>query len=86
MTWTVNTIKVGQVDHVKVMQYKSPMDLGKMAVVNANTPALLRVVASSVAIARRSGTIIRGILKGGDLGIVDKVTTMLLATFQSRAT
>ena len=45
-----------------------------MAVVNTKMPMLLKVVASSVAIARRSGMIIRGILKGGELGIVDKVT------------
>ena len=44
-----------------------------MAAVNPNSPMLLKVVASSVAIARRSGAVIRGILKGGDLGIIDKV-------------
>jgi len=43
-----------------------------MAPVNPNSPMLLKVVASSVAIARRSGAVIRGILKGGDLGIIDK--------------
>ena len=44
-----------------------------MAVVNSNPSMISKVVASSVAIARRSGVIIRGIMKGGDLGIVDKV-------------
>lgn len=43
-----------------------------MAAVTSNTSALLRVVASSVAIARKSGTVIRNILKGGDLGVVNK--------------
>ena len=47
-----------------------------MAAVTSNTSALLRVVASSVAIARKSGTVIRNILKGGDLGVVNKVKTV----------
>ena len=36
-------------------------------------PLLLRVVASSVAVANKAGQIIRDILKSGDLGIVQKV-------------
>lgn len=44
-----------------------------MALLNSNSSTLMKVVASSVAIARRSGVIIRGIMKGGDLGIIDKV-------------
>ena len=44
-----------------------------MAAINANPSHLLKVVASSVAIARKAGSVIRGIMKGGDLGIVDKV-------------
>ena len=38
-----------------------------------NGAVLLKVVASSVAIARRAGVIIRSILKSGDLAVVDKV-------------
>ena len=38
------------------------------------TPLVLRIVASSFNIANKSGEIIRNILKGGNLGIVDKAT------------
>jgi len=38
------------------------------------TPLVLRIVASSFSIANKSGEIIRNILKGGNLGIVDKAT------------
>ena len=47
-----------------------------MAVVNSNSSMLLKVVASSVAIARRSGMVIREIMKGGNLGIIDKVKNL----------
>ena len=48
-----------------------------MAIVSSNASLLLKVVASSVAIARKSGAVIRGILRGGDLGIIDKVCKSL---------
>ncbi len=44
---------------------------------------LLRVVASSVAIARKSGATIRNILKAGDLKVVDKVKRICLTHFLS---
>jgi hypothetical protein len=37
-------------------------------------PLLLRLIASSVRIADRAGSIVRNIMSGGNLGIVDKVT------------
>ena len=36
-------------------------------------PVVLRLVASSVCIARRAGKIIRDVMTGGSLGIVEKV-------------
>ena len=37
-----------------------------------STPLVLRIVASSYNIAKKTGEIIRNVLKAGDLGIVDK--------------
>ena len=39
----------------------------------ATSPLVLRVLAASVNVAKRSGTIIRKVLSSGDLGIVEKV-------------
>ena len=36
-------------------------------------PVILRLVASSVCVARRAGSIIRDVMKKGELGIVEKV-------------
>jgi 3'(2'), 5'-bisphosphate nucleotidase len=35
-------------------------------------PLIVRILSSSVAIARRAGEVIRDVLKGGDLGVIDK--------------
>eukprot|EP00794_Sanderia_malayensis_P020127 gene20127-22099_t len=43
-----------------------------MAAISSSSSVLLRIVASSVAIARKSGSAIRGILQTGDLKVVDK--------------
>jgi len=37
-----------------------------------SSPLVLQIVASSYSIANKTGEIIRNILKGGDLGVVDK--------------
>lgn len=39
---------------------------------------VLRLLAASVKVAEKSGTIVRSVLSSGELGIVVKVTTVLL--------
>lgn len=48
-----------------------------MASVRSNVPLVLRLVSCSVAAATKAGAIIRNVLQKGDLGVVDKVTTIL---------
>lgn len=42
------------------------------------TPLMVNLISASVAAADKAGTIVRDILKKGDLGIVDKVLLSIL--------
>lgn len=47
----------------------------------AVSPLAMRIIASSIIIANRAGSIIREVMNNGDLGIVDKV--LKLSNFQN---
>lgn len=49
----------------------------------ASAPLLLRVVANSVSITHKVGNIVRDIMKKGDLGIVDKVSDLVIVVSKS---
>lgn len=45
-------------------------------------PLAMRVMANSIAIANQAGKIIRDIMSGGELGIIDKVTIEIQIYFR----
>lgn len=47
----------------------------------ANAPLVMRIAAASVAVANRASQIIRDVMKKGELGIVEKVNSLLLCMF-----
>ena len=60
------------------MYFTTSLFTEKMA---ANAPLVMRIAAASVAVANRASQIIRDVMKKGELGIVEKVNSLLLCMF-----
>lgn len=46
-----------------------------------SVPTLMRIVSASVSVANKAGSIVKGVLSRGNLGIIDKVMSTLMILF-----